>query len=652
MGSPLSRRHFLLTSAAVPAASALASAGASPAAGAGRAAAARTPGVRVDTHPLFATAARRHGVPAALLAALSHAQTRWGDHAGRPSASLGYGPMHLVDGAALEQARLRAGKPTGRVVDTLGDAAAATGLGVARLRTDPAANIAGAAALLARHQAAAGRPVGRGTDPGAWYATVAETSGLVTPAAQLDLADAVVRVLTDGGRVELAGGERLLLPARRTAAAPGQRAPLRARVVRARRLARRRDSTDRAEAPPGLDVEWLPAPYEQYGPEPGDYGNHDLARRPQEPAITHVVVHDTEGGYDGVIAMVQDPTYVSWQYTLRSDDGHVAQHVRARDVAWHAGNWWVNMHSIGLEHEGYAAQGAPWYSEPMYRASARLVRYLARRHGIPLDRAHVIGHDQVPGATTSSIPRMHWDPGPFWDWEHYFTLMGAPLRAGTSGRRARPGDVVRILPGFAGNVQPVTGCEDPGDQCGAPRDTNFVTLHTAPSHDAPLVNDVGLHQHGEPATTEVSDISARATAGTELVVAQVRDDWTAVWFLGTTGWFHDPRRRPTARVVERPLGRVRPRSEAPVYGRCYPEPSAYPDPDQAQPVSPLPYRLPAGQEYAVGDLHPPTDYYRAKTFSPDTPGDHVLVRGDDRYVQISLGHRIGFVRLADVELIG
>ena len=644
MGSPLSRRHFLLTSAAVPAASALA-------ATTGPAAAARTAEVRVDTHPVFAAAARRHGVPAALLAALSHAQTRWHDHAGRPSASLGYGPMHLVDGAAVAQARLRAGKPTGTVVDTLGAAAAASGLDRARLRSDAVANVAGAAALLARHQAAADRPVGRATDPGAWFATVAETSGMVTPAAQLDLADAVVRVLADGGRVELAGGERLLLPGNaprpRPSSAPrcgrGWSGPDGSRGAAAARTASRR--------PRGWTSSGCRRPTSSTAPDPGDYGNHDLARRPQEPAITHVVVHDTEGGYDGVLAMVQDPTYVSWQYTLRSDDGHVAQHVRARDVAWHAGNWWVNMHSIGLEHEGFAAQGAPWYSEPMYRASARLVRYLARRHGIPLDRAHVIGHDQVPGATASSIPGMHWDPGPFWDWEHYFTLMGAPLRAGTTGRRARPGDVVRILPGFAGNVQPVTGCEDPGDQCGGPRDTNFVTLRTEPSHDAPLVNDLGLHQHGQPATTEVSDISARATAGTELVVAQVRDGWTAVWFLGTTGWFHDPRRRPTARVVERPLGKVRPRTEAPVYGRCYPEPSAYPDPDDAQPVSPLPYRLPAGQEYAVGDLHPPTDYYRAKTFSPDTPGDHVLVRGEDRYVQISLGHRIGFVRLADVELL-
>lgn len=642
MGHRVSRRHFLLTSAAVPATAALTT---------GSPAAARSPRVRVDTHPVFARAGAAYGVPPALLAAVSHAQTRWQDHGGRPSAGLGYGPMHLVDGAAVHEARRRAGKETGTVVDTLAEAAAASGLSVERLRTDAAANVRGAAALLARHQAASGRPVGVHSDPGRWYATVAETSGLVTAATQADLADAVVTTLTDGGRLDLAGGERLHLPARRTTVPTGQREPLLRRAATAREAERRSGRREPVEAPPDLDVEWIPAPYEQYGPGPGDYGNHDLARRPQAPTITHLVVHDTEGTWDGVLAMVQDPTYVSWQYTLRSEDGHVAQHVLARDVAWHAGNWWVNMHSIGLEHEGFAAQGAPWYSEPMYRTSARLVRYLAHRHGVPLDRAHVIGHDQVPGATTANIPRMHWDPGPFWDWEHYFDLMGAPLVAGTSARPVAAGDVVRILPGFAGNVQPVTGCEDPGDRCGGPRDTNFVTLHTSPSDTAPLVNDPGLHQQGQPATTEVSDISARATAGTELVVAEVAGDWTAVWFLGTTGWFRNPRLRPTARVVAHPTGRVRPRTEAPVYGRCYPEAAAYDDPAAVQPVSALPYRLPVGQEYAVGDLNPPTDYYRAKTYSMDTPGDHVLISGEDRYVQISLGHRIGFVRRADVEVV-
>jgi hypothetical protein len=640
------RRHFLLATGAGGVLAATST-------GLPTADAAPAPRVRVDTHPVFDRAGRAYGVPPTLLAALGHAQTRWTDHDGRPSSSLGYGPMHLLDGTAAVEARSRVGRDDApEVPDTLHEAAAAAGLSPDVVRRDPDANVRATAALLAARQRDAGRPVGTDTDPAAWYATVAATCGLVTAATQLELADAVLATVRDGARVELADGTRLFVPARRAGTPGAQRSALARRAATARRVDASRRSRREVEAPRGLDVEWIPAPYEQYGPGAGDYGNHDQARRPRSPRITHLVVHDTEGQWDTVLDLVTDPTYVSWQYSLRSSDGHIAQHVRAEDVAWHAGNWYLNMHSIGLEHEGFAAQGAPWYSEAMYRTSARLVRYLARRHRIPLDRAHVIGHDQVPGTTTATIPGMHWDPGPFWDWEHYFDLVGAPLHRGTSRRRPRPGDVVRILPGFAGNVQPVTGCETGGDDCGAPRDTNFVTLHTEPSRSAPLVNDLGLHQAGQPATTEVSDISARATAGTEYVVAEVDGDWTAVWFLGTLGWFVNPRRRPTARVVQHPVGKVRARgTEAKVYGRCYPEASAYADPADVQAVSPLVYTIPAGQEYAVGDLHPDTDYYKAKTFSTDTPGDHVNIVGRDRYVQVNLGHRIGFVRRAEVEVV-
>ena len=39
------------------------------------------------------------------------------------------------------------------------------------------------------------------------------------------------------------------------------------------------------------------------------------------------------------------------------------------------------------------------------------------------------------------------------------------------------------------------------------------------------------------------------------------------------------------------------------------------------------------------------------TFSLDTPNDHVDVVGQDRYYQISLGHRFAYVRAADVDVV-
>lgn len=635
MGHELSRRHFLIASLAVPAAAA--TAGAASAA------------VQVDEHLLFQEASTAYGVPASVLAAVSYSQTRWQDHEGAPSASAGYGPMHLIDGEAAQAERARAGKEDSPTLDTLGQAATLTGLSKDQLRTDPGSNIRGAAAVLAAHQSTLGHAGGATSAAGQWYGAVATTSGMATAPSQLAFADHVIDTLRNGATVDLADGSQLTL-ARSTVSAPeDQRAPLAKRASESEARGRGRGPVD---APRSLGVEWIPAPYEQYGPGAGDYGNHDLAKRPGAPAIKYIVIHDTEGSYQGTLNMVQDPTYVSWQYTLRSSDGHIAQHVRPENVAWHAGNWYINGHSIGLEHEGYAAQGAPWYSDPMYRTSAHLVRYLTERYNIPRDRGHIIGHDQVPGTITPNIPGMHWDPGPFWDWERYFNLLEAPLSRGTELRAPVAGEVVRILPGFVGNKQPVTGCvAGQPNSCGD-KDTNFVTLRLTASDTGTLVNDIGLHQKGQPASTEVSDISARATAGLEFVVAEVQGDWTAIWYLSQKAWFKNPASRRTARVVTAPTRKAAAKGSTPVatYGRCYPEPAAYADPADVQAISPLLYKIPAGQEYFVMDADPVTDYYKAQTFSLDTPNDHIDIVGQIKYVQISYGHRVAFVNAADVTL--
>jgi hypothetical protein len=103
----------------------------------------------------------------------------------------------------------------------------------------------------------------------------------------------------------------------------------------------------------------------------------------------------------------------------------------------------------------------------MYRNSAKLVRYLAAKNNIPLDRAHIIGHDQVPGTVPSTVRGMHWDPGPYWDWEHYFDLLGAPIY-GHKIFPVKAGSIVTIKPGFAGNVQVVSNCDAAGHQLRVP----------------------------------------------------------------------------------------------------------------------------------------------------------------------------------------
>jgi hypothetical protein len=53
----------------------------------------------------------------------------------------------------------------------------------------------------------------------------------------------------------------------------------------------------------------------------------------------------------------------------------------------------------------------------------------------------------------------------------------------------------------------------------------------------------------------------------------------------------------------------------------------------------------------VADAHIETDYYYAKSFDDSLPGDHTEVEGSDRYYEIWFGHRMAYVRAADVDRI-
>ncbi|MFI9803572.1 N-acetylmuramoyl-L-alanine amidase [Streptomyces sp. NPDC052301] len=600
----------------------------------------------------FATAAADYHVPQSVLLAVSYLQSRWDRHAGAPSVSGGYGPMHLTDARTAiattehyaegtEDARgdsaRAAVRPDVEVpaesalparLRTLPKAAELTGVPAERLRTDPAANVAGGAALLAAAQKQLGEPPS--ADPAEWYGAVARFSGADDSATAAAYADDVYDVLRSGEERVTDDGQLVAL-----AAQPR----LTADTAQLERAGLRTLPADGVECPRSVSCEAVWAPYAQFGND--DYGNHDLGDRPVSQRIKYIVIHDTEGAWDGVLNLIQDPTYVSWNYTIRSTDGLIAQHVKAKDVAWHAGNWDINARSVGIEHEGFLAAPDAWYTEAMYRASARLVRYLAAQYDIPLDRQHILGHDNVPGPTTSTIPGMHTDPGPYWDWRHYFQLLGHPFRK-TAGKRS---GLVTILPDYAANQPVYTGCTTKGEPCTV-HGSSEVRLYTDHDVDAPLVKDIGLKT---APTTDVNDLSSRVSTGQQYAVADRWGDWTAIWYLGQKAWFENPRKQPTAVPARGAV--ITPRdglASVPVYGRAYPEKEAYPADVPAQSVVPLPYTIPAGQAYVVGD-EVPGEYYYAVTFTTDS---HRVVVGKDLYYEIQYGHRVAFVRAADVTLEG
>ncbi|MFI6876150.1 N-acetylmuramoyl-L-alanine amidase [Streptomyces sp. NPDC050400] len=586
----------------------------------------------------FAQAADEYQVPRNVLLAVAYQQSAWETHQGGHSTSGGYGPMHLTDVTADMMAGGAAGA-AGRsdvkklaaddALHTLRAAAQLTGRSTRALRDDPAANIRGGAALLASYEK---QLHGRlSDDPDDWYAAVARYAQARDQRGAAAYANRVFATMKKGTARKTSDGQRVRIAADpEVAPAAAQRGELKLPAAAA----------TATECPPTLACAFVPA----------HPSNGQAADRPANgTVIDQIVLHDTEGSYASAIANAQLAGTASAHYVIRSADGAVTQMVPTQNLAYHAGNYVTNMHSVGIEHEGFAAQGATWYTETQYRATADLVKYLAARFDVPLDRQHVVGHDNVVGPNSSLASGVHWDPGPFWDWDHFMDLLGAPV----DGRHG-VGDIgtaVTIAPGFAHNRNTVRICPEDDPSGATPecadvrRASNFVYLRTAPRASAPLFGDQALHPD-EPGTTRVNDWGSTAQAGQQFVVADKKGDWTAIWFSGSKVWFHNPHGAhtvpaPDATVVG-PVG-VEP---VKVYGTSYPDPAEIPaglSPSTQAPLSM--YTVPAGQAYVT--TAPPrltTDYFPSAATK--------VVFGGKRMYTIQYGHRTSLVYETDVRAKG
>ncbi|MBV2352788.1 N-acetylmuramoyl-L-alanine amidase [Streptomyces sp. J2-1] len=585
----------------------------------------------------YAAAADEYHVPRSILLGVSYLQSRWDSHQGSPSVVGGYGPMHLVDGGTPKTAPERPGgnapvavtagqpAPTAGLPADLHRAASLTGLPVERLRTDNAANLRGGAALLAATQRQLGKPLS--ANPQDWWDAVARFPGSGDRASATAYANDVFELIHRGVRRTTDAGQRVTL-----AANP---------AVRPRSVAVDPGRPKQVECPPEVACSWLSAPLVQIDEE--EYGNHQLADRPRDQGIDYIVIHDTEAPLASMLMTIQDPEEASWHYSLRSSDGHITQHIPVKDAAWHSGSQFVNARSIGIEHEGFLRQPDAWFTEEMYRSSARLVRYLADKYRVPLDRQHIFGHDNVPSPTEDTIADMHDDPGPFWDWRHYFDLLGAPLKA-TAGPDS---DMLMILPDYKSYKPAFTGCARGGVAC-APHGSSSVLLRTEPRDDAPFIQDPGRHPDGEDTSDDIDDIGSRVSAGQTFAVAGRSGEWTAIWYQGRRGWFRNPAAHPAAVGAKGRMITPKPGSrEIPVYGRAMPEESAYPEGVDEQTESPLPYTLREGQRYVtqsrvLGSFMEPAS-------SDSSPSE--IVKGNEAYYEIQLGHRLAYVRASDVDVL-
>jgi N-acetyl-anhydromuramyl-L-alanine amidase AmpD len=315
---------------------------------------------------------------------------------------------------------------------------------------------------------------------GGWYGAVAEYSGSTNTRLAQSFADDVFATLRSGAWMVTQDGQAMSLSAE-----PGVRPDRAALGELGLKAAATLAPTTTVDCPSTVSCRFVPAAYAKDNPaDPGNYGNYDTASRPSGMKISYIIIHDTEGSYNSAISTFQDPrSYVSANYVIRSADGAITEMVRPQNVSWGAGNWYINMHAVNIEHEGFAAQGRTWYTEAMYKASAALVRYLATEYHIPLDRAHILGHEDVPGPTNALTAAQHWDPGPFWNWNHFMTLVQGvsdsreQARGGSTTRGTH--QIVTIDPTFSTNKQMVTNCS--GSTCSTlpAQPANFVYIRAA-----------------------------------------------------------------------------------------------------------------------------------------------------------------------------
>ncbi|MFC7978840.1 N-acetylmuramoyl-L-alanine amidase [Streptomyces cinereoruber] len=617
------------------------------------------PGRDASLQEQFASAAREFDVPQSVLMAVSYQQTRWESHDGEPSTTGAYNVMGLTkvepedvaqkvtdeqidhfNGSGrpeiekkfdreqvrriLEKALVDTDDPR---LHTLDEAAELIDSSTEAVQNDTGASVRAGAALLAEYQKQAGAELS--DEPGDWYPAVARYSQSPEKKGADLFAKRVFRSIEKGERAVTLDGESVALPAD-----PSVEPVKPANVPLAASFASTA-TTPTPECPSGLNCTFTPV-----RTDPGGARNYTLGDRPNQGVdIRQIVIHDTEGPYQGSLDALTNPKGSgSAHYLIRAQDGQVTQMLENKQLAWHAGNWTHNMHSIGVEHEGYAIKEGSWYTEPQYRSSAELVKFLAAKYGVPIDREHIIGHDEVALQTDNRLSSLHWDAGPYWDWNYYMSLLGAPQGDKGAGGLLRAGQVVRVVPPFTTANQPKLST---GGTAVPARPSNFGYLYTSPSTGSATLTD----PYFTSLWTEGSNYGNKVRAGGLYVVAEAQNDWTAIWYAGKKAWFQNPGGQYTVPVSGATTVKIRSDlSSVKVFGRSFPETAAYTAAnleapgDENAPLSKFSFA--AGQAYVkAGPAVAGDDWFGSAQKN---------VVGSTMFVPIRFHHKVVWVKQSEV----
>lgn len=120
-------------------------------------------------------------------------------------------------------------------------------------------------------------------------------------------------------------------------------------------------------------------------------GSPNFTSGRQGTRIDRIVLHWIVGKISAADATFQDRARnTSAHYAVSGKDIH--QYVREEDTAHHAGNWLMNLRSVGIEHEG--GPNLP-ISDATYKTSGALIAQICQKYGIPIDTNHIILHKEI-----------------------------------------------------------------------------------------------------------------------------------------------------------------------------------------------------------------------------------------------------------------
>lgn len=267
---------------------------------------------------------------------------------------------------------------------------------------------------------------------------------------------------------------------------------------------------------------------------PALVNNYTHAKRPADVRIRYIVIHATELSYSDTIARFQSANQVSAHVVIRQADGHRTEMVAPENVAWHAGNWDMNCRSLGIEQEAYIEDSAA-YTESMMTALATQIEEWSARYHVPLDRAHLLGHDNVAAPTHEKAVEMHHDPGWYFDWENLFQRIGIKAEA---VQPIKVGQGIRIT-------------------------SNDVDLYQQPTLGSEVIGN------------NTAPSSYRASYGEEFACVAQQGDWIAIYFSGQKAWLKQSHvvgvQQPILKIEDEPValyGSTQP--DAPAIGELLP----------------------------------------------------------------------------------